>query len=63
MKAKFRMSAVVDRSFLCVSNMPTQHIFALPQSKKLVVFETTPQMSTYVSYTHLCFITLQGELA
>lgn len=48
MKAEFRMSAVVDQSFLCVSNMPTQHTFLLPQSMKLVVFETTPRMSTYV---------------
>lgn len=48
MKAEFRMSAVVDQSFLCVSNMPAKETFLLPQSKKLVVFQTTPQMSTYV---------------
>lgn len=55
MKAKFRMSAVVDQSFLCVSNMPTEHTFLLPQSKKLVVFETTPRMSTYVRSNHALF--------
>lgn len=53
MKAKFCMSAIVHQGFLCVSNMPTKHTFLLPENKKLVVFETTPQMSTYVRTTFL----------
>lgn len=57
MKAKFRMSAIVDQSFLCVSNMPTEHTSLLPQSKKLVVFQTTPRISTYIRKTQLSVIT------
>lgn len=48
MKSEFRMSAIVDQSFLCVSNMPVSHTIQLPQSTKLVAFEKTPRMSTYV---------------
>ncbi|KAM7191786.1 aminopeptidase 2 [Naviculisporaceae sp. PSN 640] len=48
LKAKFVVSAVVDASFEAFSNMPASGTEALSESKKLVVFEETPVMSTYL---------------
>ncbi|KAJ8124911.1 hypothetical protein O1611_g8729 [Lasiodiplodia mahajangana] len=48
LKAEFIVSAVVDQTSLCLSNMPIEHTHPLPHSKKLVVFEKTVPMSTYL---------------
>lgn len=47
-KAEFIISAIVDQSFTCVSNMPIDSTESLPGSKKLVVFQKSFPMSTYV---------------
>lgn len=48
LKATFVVSAVVDPSFMCFSNMPVAHSEIMTESRKLVVFQETPPMSTYL---------------
>ncbi|KAI1132299.1 aminopeptidase 2 [Nemania abortiva] len=48
LKAEFIISAVVDQTSLCRSNMPIECTHRLPHSKKLVVFEKSVPMSTYL---------------
>ncbi|KAK0667513.1 peptidase family M1-domain-containing protein [Cercophora samala] len=47
-KAEFAISAVVDASFLCASNMPIEREVTVSKSKKLVIFQKSPLMSTYL---------------
>ncbi len=49
-KATFSLSLVVDSKYTCVSNMPIARQKKLPKGKKLVAFEKTPRMSTYLLY-------------
>lgn len=51
-KSLFVVSAVVDASYACFSNMPISHTEPQENSKKLVVFKETPLMSTYVCQSH-----------
>ncbi|KAI0099884.1 aminopeptidase 2 [Nemania sp. FL0031] len=48
LKAEFIISAIVDQTLLCRSNMPIERTYLLPHSKKLVVFQKTVSMSTYL---------------
>jgi len=51
MKARFSVSMVVPKELEAISNMPIKSISpAEEKGKKLVVFETTPLMSTYLVY-------------
>jgi tricorn protease interacting factor F2/3 len=50
LKATFAVSLVVDREMETVSNMPIKGTNTLQKGKKLVVFETTPRMSSYLLY-------------
>ncbi|MDP9018772.1 MAG: M1 family metallopeptidase [Candidatus Eremiobacteraeota bacterium] len=47
-KARFHLSVVVPKSFTTVSNMPVESTQPISQFSKLVTFETTPPMSTYL---------------
>ena len=48
-KAVFKISLLVDRNLECISNMPISSE-KNKGSKKLVMFEPTPRMSTYLVY-------------
>ncbi len=48
LKAQFTISAIVDASFVCASNMPVDYTRDLGDSRKLVVFHKSLLMSTYV---------------
>ncbi|KAI1866276.1 uncharacterized protein JN550_007664 [Neoarthrinium moseri] len=48
LKAKFTISALVDDSFECFSNMPVKQAESVSGSLKRVVFHETPLMSTYL---------------
>ncbi|KAI1145070.1 aminopeptidase 2 [Nemania diffusa] len=48
LKAKFVMSIVAHPSWLSFSNTPIDKVTELSESKQLVVFQKTPQMSTYL---------------
>ncbi|KAI1358997.1 aminopeptidase 2 [Xylaria arbuscula] len=47
LKAKFAISIVAHPSWLCFSNTPIDEVTELSETKRLVVFEETPKMSTY----------------
>ncbi|KAF4453816.1 Aminopeptidase 2 [Fusarium albosuccineum] len=47
LKAEFVLSAVVDQSFVAVSNMPVEKSENISPSKKLVSFQKSIPMSTY----------------
>lgn len=49
MKAEFAISAVVPKTYQCFSNMPLETDQAFSAHEKLVVFQKSPPMSTYVS--------------
>ncbi|MGC8537622.1 MAG: M1 family metallopeptidase [Candidatus Micrarchaeia archaeon] len=49
-KATFDISMVIDKELEAVSNMPVKEVKDISASKKLVSFETTPKMSTYLVY-------------
>ena len=53
-KTEFTLSAVVDASFLCVSNMPVVRTETVSDTKNLVVFQKTPLMSTYACFPPSC---------
>jgi len=48
MKAKFSISLVAHESLICLSNMNVLSVEKQARSKKLVKFDETPPMSTYV---------------
>lgn len=48
-KATFDLSLLVDKFLQCVSNMPIKEERVV-RNKKLVVFHSTPKMSTYLLY-------------
>ena len=48
-KAEFRISVKIDKELMAISNMPVESI--VPEGeRKLVIFESTPRMSTYLLY-------------
>src|SRR5579875_724666 len=49
-KARFTLSVEVDRDLDVISNMPVSRLEDLPGGKKLVNFQETPRMSTYLLY-------------
>jgi len=49
-KAEFELALLVDKELDCVSNMPIKQVQDKGNGKKLVVFEKTPKMSTYLVY-------------
>jgi len=49
-KATFDMEFLVDRNLTGISNMPVKKEKTLPHDKKLVLFERTPVMSTYLLF-------------
>lgn len=48
-KATFRVSMLIDRDLQALSNMPVKNTKKIG-TKKLVLFHTTPRMSTYLLY-------------
>ena len=48
-KATFEVSVLADKDLECVSNMPVKRT-EIRQGKKLVTFERTPKMSSYLLY-------------
>ncbi|KAJ2904318.1 hypothetical protein MKZ38_008377 [Zalerion maritima] len=48
LKAEFTVSASVALDLVCISNMPIDREKTLSESKKLVVFQKSPPMSTYL---------------
>jgi len=49
-KAVFDVSLVVEKKFSCISNMPVKEEKETGNGKKLVVFQTSPKMSSYLLY-------------
>ncbi len=49
-KAKFRLELEIDSELEAISNMPVSSISETGNNKKLVKFEETPRMSTYLLY-------------
>lgn len=49
-KAAFDVSLIVDEKLSCISNMPVKEERKLGNGKKLVAFQTSPRMSTYLLY-------------
>ncbi len=49
-KATFDVSMIVDQPLLALSNMPVKEEKKLPNNKKLVSFQRSPRMSTYLVY-------------
>ncbi|MCL4379595.1 MAG: M1 family metallopeptidase [Candidatus Marsarchaeota archaeon] len=49
-KATFSLSLVIDRSLDSISNMPIKSTKKMDHGKKMVTFDTTPKMSTYLLY-------------
>ncbi len=49
MKATFNLSLLIENGFSAVSNMPPKEEKRV-RDKKLITFETTPKMSTYLLY-------------
>jgi len=49
-KATFDISLIVDRNLTALSNMPAARQKTLGKGKKIVTFERTPVMSTYLVY-------------
>ena len=48
-KATFSVSLQVDKHLTCIGNMPIRNEISLPSAdKKIIVFERTPPMSTYL---------------
>ncbi len=48
-KAKFDIAMIIPKSLYAVSNMPIKRV-EKKDNKKKVIFETTPEMSTYLLY-------------
>jgi hypothetical protein len=53
-KATFAISMVVPFELEALSNMPIKEMTAVEPDVKTVYFETTPIMSTYVSFFYVC---------
>jgi tricorn protease interacting factor F2/3 len=49
-KATFDVSLIIDKNLSVVSNMPQRSERSISKGKKLVVFHTTPKMSSYLLY-------------
>ncbi|MEM0149552.1 MAG: M1 family metallopeptidase [Candidatus Micrarchaeaceae archaeon] len=49
-KATFDISMIIDKGLEAVSNMPVKSTKGVSASKKKVIFNTTPKMSTYLVY-------------
>ncbi len=49
-KARFDLSVVADEKFDVISNMPIKKTVKMGEGRKLVSFQTTPRMSTYLLY-------------
>jgi len=61
-KAIFKLTLIIDKELDAVSNMPVKKV-AFEDAKKMVVFETTPRMSTYLLYIGVGkFEFLKGKL-
>ena len=56
-KARFRAALIVPKNLTALSNMPIVRTSAVGPSKKKVVYDVTPVMSTYL----LCFVVAQLE--
>ena len=49
-KATFDLTLIVNKDLTALSNMPIKQQISLPDSKKKVLFQRTPRMSTYLLY-------------